>query len=322
MRLILSTIALCLLFLGWVPPAAAQGAPIRIIVPFAPGGLLDALARALGVQLRALTGETYIIENKPGASTAIGMRECAMAKPDGRTFCATLADSLSFNPHAFANLPYDPEKFVGVAHLGSGTGVIFAHSGAGFTSYKDVLDAAKQKPGQIFLATYGDASRPDIVRRWTNLKAHVEIAGVPYKGAGPANQALVAGEVQLGYMGLGQAKDFVASGMIRPLAIVGKTRLPVYPSVPSLGELGLDMDLPSYFGLYAPPGTPADVVNRMHGMVQKAIESDALKKFAETHAHTWVNMSQPQFEQFVRNDRRQAGEVFKSLGIKPGVISQ
>jgi tripartite-type tricarboxylate transporter receptor subunit TctC len=322
MRHILSTIALCLLFLGWAPPSAAQGAPIRIVVPSPAGGLSDGLARALAVQLRALTGETYVIENKPGASTAIGMRECGIAKPDGRTYCITLADSLSFNPHAFATLPYDPEKFIGVAHLGSGTGIIFAHSGTGFTSYKDALAAAKQKPGQIFLATFGDASRPDIVRRWTNLKAGVEIAGVPYKGFAPATQALVAGEIQLGYMGVGQAKDFVASGVLKPLAIVGKTRLPVYPSVPSLDELGLDMDLTSYFGLYAPPGTPADVVSRMHSMVHKAMESDAMKKFSETHALERVNMTQPQFDQFVRNDRRHAGEVFKSLGIKPGVIPQ
>lgn len=320
MRLLLSTFAFCWLVLGWVPPSAAQGNPIRIIVPSPAGGISDGLARALGAQLRELTGETFVVDNKAGASTTIGMRECGLAKPDGRTFCVTLADSLAYNPHAFANLSYDADKFIGVAHLGSSNSLILANAGAGFSSYKDLLAAANQKPGHVFWATFGHASLPDVIRRWTNLKAGVEIAAVPYKGFAPATQALVSAEVQIGLMGLGTSKAYVASGVLRPIAVVGKSRAALYPSVPTLDELGLDTDLPNYFGLYAPPGTPADIVVRMNSLVRKALDRDAMKQFFQTFTLDRVDMSQAQFNQLIQDHRKRAEVVFKAVGIRPGVI--
>ncbi len=323
MRQLFSIFAFCLFTFGMTPPTAADGGVIRLIVPSPAGGLPDGLARVLGNQLKLQTGETFVVENKPGASTAIGMRDCGLAKPDGRTFCVTVADSLSYNPHAFANLSYDPEKFIGVAHLGEGTALLFANARSGFSSYKDMLTAAKNSPGRVFFATFGDASRPDVIRRWTNLKAEVEVAGVPYRGFTPATQALVAGEVHIGYMGAGNAKNFVDAGVIRPIAVVGTSRVAAYPTVPTLDELGLDIsDLPTYFGLYAPPGTSAEIVARMHANVQNAMESGAMKKFFETYGLGRLNMSQQQFDQYVRVDRRKAGEVFKTLGIKPGAIPE
>jgi tripartite-type tricarboxylate transporter receptor subunit TctC len=322
MRL-LPSLASAFLALSLALPASAQGtSPIRLIVPSPAGGMSDGLARTLGAQLRELTGETVVVENRAGASTAIGMRECGAAKPDGRTFCITLADSLSYNPHVFANLPYDPEKFVGVAHLGAGNALILANGASGLSSYKDLLAAAKQGPGRVFWATFGDASLPDVIRRWTNQKSGVEITGVPYKGFAPANQALLAGETQVGLVGIGVSKAFVATGALKPIAVVGKSRSALYPSVPTLEELGLDMGLPSYFGLYAPPGTSPAGIGRMHGLVQKALDSDAMKQFFQASTLDRAEMSQAQFDQFIRADRKRAAEVFKSLGIKPGVLPE
>jgi tripartite-type tricarboxylate transporter receptor subunit TctC len=320
MRLFQSTAIALLLALGAAAPAAAQGSTVRIIVPSPAGGLSDGIARALSAQLRELTGDTYVVENRAGASTTIGMRECGLAKPDGRTFCITLADSLSYNPHVFAKLPYDAEKFIGVAHLGAGNALILVNPSFGFSTYKDLLSAAKQRPGGVFWATFGDASLPDVIRRWTNLKAGVEIAGVPYKGLAPAQQGLIAGEVQAGLVGIGASKAFVASGALKPVAVVGKSRAALYPSVPTLNELGLDMGLPSYFGLYAPRGTPPAVVARTHALVQKALESEAMKQFSQNYTLDRIEMTQPQFDQFIRTDRKRAAEVFKALGIRPGVI--
>jgi tripartite-type tricarboxylate transporter receptor subunit TctC len=320
MQFFRSTVAALMLALAAAAPAAAQGGIVRFIVPSPAGGLSDGLARTLGAQLKGLTGDTYIVENKAGASTTIGMRECGIAKPDGRTFCITLADSLSYNPHVFAKLTYDPEQFIGVAHLGSGNALILVNTSSGLSTYKELLAAARQKPGAVFWATFGDASLPDVIRRWTNLKAGVEIAGVPYKGFAPSQQALLAGEVQAGLVGIGASKAFVASGVLKPVAVVGKSRAALYPSVPTLSELGLDMGLPSYFGLYAPRGTPPAVVARMHELVQKSLQSDAMKQFFQTYTLDRVEMTQPQFDQFIRADRMRAAEVFKTLGITPGVI--
>lgn len=322
MSKIVLALAFSLLAAGVQMPSAAQTSIIRFIVPSPAGGVSDGLARTLGAQLKELTGETVVVENKAGASTTIGMRECGAAKPDGRTFCITLADSLSYNPYAFANLSYDPDKFIGVAHLGASNSIIVANTRSGIASYRELLAASKQAPGRVFWATFGDASMPDMIRRWTNLKAGVEIAGIPYKGFAPATQALVAGDVQIGLGGLGTTKAFLASGALRPLAIVGSSRSESYPAVPTLEELGLDFGLPNYFGLYAPPGTPAEVVARMHALVQKALESVAMKQVFQAYTLDGKSMSQPQFDQYIRDHRKRAGEVFKTLGIRPGVIPE
>jgi tripartite-type tricarboxylate transporter receptor subunit TctC len=208
-----------------------------------------------------------------------------------------------------------------VAHLGASNSIIVANARSGISSYRDLLAASKQ-PGRIFWATFGDASMPDVIRRWTNLKAGVEITGVPYKGFAPATQALVAGEVQVGLGGLGTTKGFLASGALKPIAIIGSARSELYPAVPTLEELGLDFGLPNYFGLYAPPGTPADVATRMHANVQKALDSAAMKQVFQAYTLDRLDMSQQQFDRYIRDHRKRAGEVFKALGIRPGAIPE
>jgi len=301
---------------------AQDPALVRIIVPSPAGGLSDAFARVLAAPLKDIAGQLYIVENRPGASTSIGMAECGRAPPDGRTFCLTLADSLAYNPHVFKRLPYDADRFLGVAHLGWSNGLIVVNSNAEFSTYREMLAHAKKRPRTIFWATWGDASLPDVFLRWTNLKAGVEIEAVPYKGGAPANQSILAAETQVTYMGIGLSRQHVLKGTIRPVAATGKSRSALYPDVPTLQEMNLDPGLPGYFGLYAPPGTPTAILRAMHDHVQKALDTPALQRFLETYTLERSNMNQAQFDQFIRNDRKRAGEVFRQLGFNPAPVAE
>jgi len=302
--------------------ARAQGpSPIRIIVPSPAGGQVDNLARALSPHLRELTGQPILVENKPGASTTIGMRECALARPDGLTFCMSVPDSLSYNPFVFAKLPYDPAAFVGIAHLGWTNGLIVSNTGAKFSSFKEMLVVAKAGGAPVFWATWGEASIPDVYLKWTNHRAGASIEAVPYKGAAPGNQAVLAGEAQVTYMGIGVSRPHVQKGTVRPLAATGKSRSPLYPDIPTLNELGLDPGLPGYFAFYAPPGTPDAIARRMHTLVQAALATPALTQFRETYAMEAADMSLEQFQQFMATDRHRAGEVLRSLGFKPTTVT-
>jgi tripartite-type tricarboxylate transporter receptor subunit TctC len=305
---------------GFTAQAQAQ-APIRIIVPWPAGGQVDSLARVLAPHLRESSGHPVLVENKPGASSAIGMRECALAKPDGFTFCMSVPDSLSYNPHVFDKLPYDPTAFVGIAHLGWTNGLIVGNSSARFASLKEALAAGKGSGAPVFWATWGDASIPDVYLRWINHRSATRIEAVPYKGAAPANQAVLAGEAQVTYMGLGVSRPHVLKGTVRPLAATGKHRSTLYPDVATLDELGLDPGLPGYFAFYAPPGTPDAIVRHMHTQLQAALDTPTLRQFRATYAMDAPDMNLEQFQRFMAADRQRAGDVFRALGFQPSSIT-
>src|SRR5215469_4600558 len=255
---------------GWfAPPAAAQSfpdRPIHIIVPYAAGGLTDALARVLGSQVAEAVRKPVIVENRPGASSIVGMETCAKAKPDGLTVCLTVADSLSYNPQLFANLPYDPDKsFIPVIRLAWTNNLLVANAKAPFDAYEEMIGYAKANPGKLNWGTWGPATLPDLYLRWISFTAGVDIQAIPYKGgAAQANQAVYSGEVDMTYMGFGVAAPQIAAGRIKPLVAVGKKRSALMPDLPSLGEQGGDPGLAGYFGLFAPAGTAKPIVARLN----------------------------------------------------------
>jgi tripartite-type tricarboxylate transporter receptor subunit TctC len=298
-----------------MPAMAQQDKPLRIIVPFAPGGVLDQLARALGQPLKELTGQAVVVENKPGASSVIGMQACAEAAPDGSTYCMTVPDSLSYNPQLFRKLPYDPAAFVPVANLAWTNGLIVVNTKAQIDSFKDLLAQSQAQPNKFNWATWGDASIPDVYLKWATRQANVKIVPIPYKGAALANQAVLANEVQVSYMGIGTALPHIESGRIKPIALTGKTRNPLFPGLPTLSELGMDPGLPGYIALFAPPRTPRPGVERFHEQLMKALATPEMKQLYARLTLDAVHETPAQFAEFVRQDREQAATVFKALGF-------
>ena len=307
--------------------AVAQTYPnglIRIIVPYAAGGVTDSLARVIGAQVADAVGQPVIIENRPGASSMLGMQACANAKPDGYTVCVAVADSLSYNPQLFASLPYDPDKsFAPVMRLALTNNLLVANAKAPFNNYKEMIAYAKANPGRRNWATWGPATLPDLYLRWVSSQAGVKIQAIPYKGgAAQANPATYSGEADLTYMGFGSAAPQIEAGAIKPLVAVGAKRSAFMPELPCLEEEGGDPGLQGYFGLFAPGETPRPIVQQLNMEFTKAIATPQVQDFYKNSTLTAEANTPDEFAAFVKADREAAAKVFKTMGITPQAAPQ
>jgi tripartite-type tricarboxylate transporter receptor subunit TctC len=312
---------------SFAPHAVAQGAPggvMRIIVPYGAGGVTDSLARVVGERLAEALGTPVIVENRPGASSMLGMQACASAPPNGQTVCITVPDSLSYNPQVFASLPYDPEKsFAPVIRLAWTNNLLVAHAKAPFNNYAEMIAYAKANPGKLNWGTWGPATLPDVYLRWIAAQAGVSIQAIPYKGgATQVNPAVYAGEVDITYMGFGTAAPQIAAGAIKPIVAVGPRRPSFMPDLPSLAEVGVDPGLQSYFGAFAPAETPQPVVARLNAAFAAAIATPQVQAFYKTTTLVAEANTPEEFAAFVTADRAAAAQVFKRIGISPQAAPQ
>lgn len=322
MRSIIARIAAsAILLLGAFPAqfASAQAfpsKPIRIINPFAAGGLLDGTLRALAQQIGDSVGQQVVVENRPGGSTFIGMSACAQAAPDGYTVCATTPDSLTYNPLLFTKLPYDAENdFAPVTNLVFTNNLIVAHASAPFNNFSEMVAYAKANPGKINWGSWGVGSIPHIYLEWFKRNLGIEMAHIPYKGAGQAFPAILAGEIHATYGGLGFALPHIKSGKLKPMAVT-PNRTALLPDVPVLAQLGGDPGLPSYFGVFAPGKTPKPVLDRLSAEFAKALRAPKMQEFLKNQTLEPVGNSPAEFAEFVRADRANAQKVFKAMGIR------
>lgn len=292
--------------------------PITIIVPYGPGGVTDVIARTVGSEVSASIGQPVVVVNRPGAGTAIGIRECARAAPDGYTLCISAPDSLSYNPHLATHLGYDADKdFTPVTNLTWTSNLLVAKANAPFNSYKEMIAYAKANPGKLNWGTWGAGTLPDVYLRWTRHKTGVDITAVPYKGLAPNLHALYSGDIDITYLGVGTALPQIKAGKIKPLAVVGESRHPLLPEVPHLAEESGDPNLRSFFGVYAPANLPAPILERLNAEFAKAIKSPKLEEFRNKYTLQAVGNSAAEFAAFSKADRDNAGKVFKIMGLQP-----
>ena len=297
--------------------------PMRIIVPFAAGGLVDILSRTVGAAMTESTGQPVIVETRPGGSSIIGMTACAKAPADGYTLCFTVADSLSYNPHVFSDLPYHADTdFAPVINLGWTNNLLVANAKAPFNTYKEMIAYARAKPGAINWATWGPASLPDLYLQVTRRQAGVDISGIPYKGAGQANPAVLSGEAHVTYMGFGVATPFMKAGRIKPIVTIGDRRSSFMPDLPTLAEEGSDPGLRGYFGAFTTGRTPRPIVDRLHAELTKAIKMPKVQELYKRSTLEFQENSPDEFARFLRTDRENAGKTFRGMGVKPSAAPQ
>lgn len=300
------------------PAFAQSGKPMKIIVPYAAGGVTDAVAREMAARVGELRGAPVIVENKPGASSMIGMEACAKAAPDGLTTCIAVPDSLSYNPQLFANLPYDPDKdFAPVINLGFTNNLLVAGAKAPFGTYKEMVAYAKAHPGAINWATWGSATLPDIFARWIAFHEGINVVPVPYKGSAGTIPAVLSGEADITYMGFGTALPHIKAGKMKAIVATSAKRSRFMPELPSLGEEGGDPRLVSYFAIFAPAATPRATLEKLNADFAKAIATPQAQKFFERYTIDHVPNTVDEFAAFAKADRENAAKVFKSIGIKP-----
>ncbi len=264
------------------PPASAQISPsttIRIIVPFAPAGSSDTLARLLQQPLQQELKATVIVENRAGAGTNIGTSEVARATPDGTTLLLT-SSAFVVNPALYKTIPYDPFKdFAPIAALPVAPNIFAVKAGGGINALGDLVARANANPGKLNYASPGNGTTPQLTMELFKLKAGVDITNIAYNGGGPATQALLTGTVDVLSTALPGAQSQVQAGVMKGIALTTTERWSTLPDVPTFGQAGFhDITLTTEHFLFAPTGTPQPIIDQLTKAVLTVLASDALKE--------------------------------------------
>lgn len=296
--------------------AAFPDKPVRLVVPFAPGGGTDAIARTLSIGMGQVLGQSVIVENKPGAGTIIGSDYVAKSPPDGYTLVvATFAHAV--NPSLMPRLPFDTDKaFAPVILLARGPNVLVVRADGPYKSVQDVLAAARANPGKLTYASQGNGTSAHLAGEMFDNLAHVHTSHVPYKGAGPAMTDLMGGQVDMMFATAAAAKPQVAGGKLRALAVTTPKRSDAFKDVPALAEAVPGYAVESWYGLFAPAGTPPDVVARLHDAAKKATESPDFRNKLEPEGLTVSAGSPEELDAYVRGEQARWRKVVKDNGVK------
>jgi len=259
---------------GMALGARAQGSkPIRLIVPFTPGGTSDILARAISARLGTAMGQMVLIDNKPGAGGSLGADAAARAEPDGNTLLMGHTGTLAVNVSLYPKLPYDPVKsFAPVAWVARVPNVLVVNAASGPRSLNEFIARAKAAPGKLSYSSGGNGSAAHISFEYLKLRAQIAVVHIPYRGTAPSVTDLIAGQVDATFTGAPAVMPHVKSGRLRALAVSSSRRMPAFPDVPTVAESGFPgFEADQWYGLVAPAGTPPDVVSRLNAAVNQAL---------------------------------------------------
>ncbi|HWM42627.1 MAG TPA: tripartite tricarboxylate transporter substrate binding protein [Burkholderiales bacterium] len=313
------TVLALLLLMSW-NLAAAQAypnKPLRLVIPFPPGGSNDVVGRAIGQQLSERLGQGVVIDNRGGAGGIIGTEQAAKSAPDGYTL---LLISTAFPTSiAFNRLPQDAMKsFAPVAMLGSGPALLVAPASSPVNSVQDLLDQLKKKPGELNAAAAGIGSFQHMATELFRLQSKTNFVIVQYKGGGPALTDTIAGQVQFNLGSLVQMVPHVRSGKLKALGVSSAKRVPAMPEVPTIAEAGLPgYEVSNWWGILAPAGTPAPVLDRLYKEITAIQESPETRKRFELEGAEVVRMKPAEFASFVTQETEKWTRVVKEAGIKP-----
>ncbi|MCW5634737.1 MAG: tripartite tricarboxylate transporter substrate binding protein [Rubrivivax sp.] len=319
-----AVVALALAAAGLGSPAAfAQGAadypskPIRIIVPFSPGGAVDGPMRAIAEQMGRRLKQQVIVENRPGAGATIGSEVVAKAPADGYTLLlasqtnaisATLYSKLSFNP---------VEDFTGIALIGREPGVLVVHPSMPVNSVAELVALAKAKPGQINYGSSGNGSGQHLFTAMFASMAGIQLVHVPYRGSGQATTDLLAGTVPMAIPGTAAMVKHIKAGKLRPLATTGSKRSQQLPDVPTLAESGLaGYSAYVWMGLLAPKGTPQAIVDRLNGEVRAALATPEVQTYMNDAGIEMVGSAPAEMDTYFREERERWARIVRETGAK------
>lgn len=294
--------------------------PIKIVVPFNPGGGLDALARKLAPGLGARLGQSVIVENKAGGNTIIATQYVANAPADGHTLYLTLSAPYSLLPHLYKTraLPYDPARdYTPVAVTTEIMYGLVVNTGRGIHSVKEYVDFAKKNPGKLSYGSSGPGQALSLSMELLKSQLGLETLHVPFNGSAPVMQALAAGQVDSALMDIGLAEPFVKAGKVKILAIVSKRRSAVVPDVPTMAEAGVNLDIPPlWIGVVGPRGLPASIVTRLNEEIGKEMRTPQVAEFLNTFSLAPMHSSPAEMESRIKAESALWSKTVTRLGVQ------
>ena len=290
---------------------------LRIVVPFAPGGGTDVVARTLAQEMAKDLGVSVIIENRPGAGTIVGTQAVAVSAADGYTLLmGTFANAV--NPSLNTKLPYDPHKdFAPVALIARSFNIVVVNPKSQIRTIADLIAAAKANPGKMTFGTFGAGTSAHLAGELFKDMAKVNLTAVPYKGAAPAITDLIGGQIDVMFTTVASAASLVESGQLRAIAVTSAERSPAFPNLPTVAEAGVPgYAADSWYGLFAPAGTPKDVIGRLNTSAATAVQSEAFKKLGVNEGLVTVALPPDALEQYFRGEEERWRRVIGETGIK------
>ena len=308
-----------LLFCAGACAAAYPERPIRLVVPAAPGGAVDVVGRIAGQKISERVGQNVVIDNRTGANQIIGTEIVARAAPDGYTLLIT-AGAFTINPSLYRKLPYDALRdFTPIVHIANSGGlVIVVHPSFPVKSLKELIEIARASPGKIIYGSAGFGNLTHLGGEMFQVLAGVKLTHVPYKGAGPAINDLLGGQIPLMFGPAAAVIPLVKAGRLRPLAFTGNKRSEALPSLPTAEEAGVrDYVASGWFGIYGPRGTPRPIVKRLNAAVNEMLKMPVtLERFAALNLEP-VGGAPEDFARFLKEDIQKYAKIIKTVGIQP-----
>ena len=292
--------------------------PVRLIVPFAPGGGTDIIGRAIAPHLGAALGQQVLVDNRPGAGTIIGAELAARSVPDGHTIFMGINGTMAINPSMYKKLPYDPVKdFTPIGLLGVGPNVLVVHPSLPVRTVKDLIALAKAHPGKLSYASAGTGGAPHLAGELLKSMARVDMTHIPYKGAGPATIDLVAGHVQVMFAGLGAAIPHIKSGRLRGVAVASAKHSVTVPELPTIAETLPGFEASTWFALFAPVGAPKDVIARLNSEVNKVMARKDVQQQLIAQGYETMTSTPEHLGALLKQDIPRWAGVIRRAGITP-----
>jgi|KBSMisStandDraft_5_1062788.scaffolds.fasta_scaffold70879_2 tripartite-type tricarboxylate transporter receptor subunit TctC len=301
------------------PCALAQtypSRPVRLIVPFAPGGGSDIIARVLAPHLSELLAQQVLIDNRPGAGTIIGAELAAKSPPDGYTLFLGITGTMAINPSMYRKLPYDPVRdFASIGLVGTGPNVLVVHPSLPARSIPQLIAIAKNYPGKLSYASAGTGGAPHLAGELFKSMAGIDMVHIPYKGAAPATTDLLAGEVQVMFAGLGAALPFVKTSRLRALGVAGAKRTRALPEVPAIAEYLKGFEAATWFALFAPAGTPRPIITRLNADASKVMMLPPVEQQLASQGYEPLTSTPDELSAYVKSEIAKWAAVIRDAKI-------
>ena len=318
-RFIVFAVALIAVALSFTTHAQTYPSkPVRVIVPYPPGGAGDIIARTIGQKLSQAWGQQVVVENRPGAAGMIGAAQAAKSPADGYTLLLGYTAEIAINPKLYSKIAYDPEKeLVPVAMGGILPLLLVSNPSLPVKSVKDIIALAKAKPNQVIYGSAGYGSPAHLGMEYLKRTAKVEITHVPYKGGAEVVTAIMTGDVMLFFSGIPPAIPFVNSGRLRALAVSTKNRFQGLPNIPTVAESGVPgFDLSGWFGYFVPTGTPQDMIEKLNSSISATLKGEDLAKQFLQQGILIDQMNPEQFGTYIRNETQKYARLIKESGAR------